>query len=144
MNQKRILGLDVGDARIGVAISDPLELTAQPFEVIPRKKDKREINRIKELIDTYQVESIVIGLPRATDGNLSAQGKKIKDFAEELVRKLSVGIVFKDEYLTTQRAEEILIESGMRREKRRDMIDKISASLILQGYLDEKRFKEVK
>lgn len=136
MTTYRVLGLDVGDVKIGVAISDPLGVTAQPLDLIKRDKKKTEIELIKKLIDEFLVEKIVVGLPRATDGNLSEQGKKIKKFADELRDIINVEIIFKEEYLSTQRAEEILIESGMRRDKRKKNVDKIAASLILQGYLD--------
>lgn len=136
MLNSRIIGLDVGDAKIGVAISDLLGLTAQPLEVIRRDKQKSELSKIIEIVKTNAVSEIVVGLPRATDGNISEQGKKIKLFTEELQKKIQVKIIFKEEYLSTQRAQEILIEFGVRREKRKGNVDKIAASLILQGYLD--------
>ncbi len=137
----RILGLDVGDVRIGVAVSDPLGYTAQPLDLIIRDKKKTEISEIKRLIDYYGIKIIIVGLPRAADGNVSEQGKKIQKFAEEVKNAISVEVIFREEYLTTQMAEEILIESGMSRSKRKQKVDKIAASLILQGYLDSLNLK---
>lgn len=139
MNYIKILGLDVGDAKIGVALSDLLGLTAQPVGIIRRDKQKGELKELENIIRENGIKEVVVGIPQASDGNLSEQGKKIKKFAEELKEKLQVEIIYKEEYLSTQAAQEILIEAGMNRMKRKQHVDKIAACLILQGHLDRRK-----
>jgi putative Holliday junction resolvase len=137
---ERILGLDIGDKRIGVAISDALEITAQPVGVLVR--DKTVWEQIERIAREREVGTIVIGLPRNMDGSLGEQARKTQEFATALQRRLGgVEILFRDERLTTAESEQLLIRAGMRREKRKMHTDAIAAALLLQSYLDQKKFE---
>ena len=127
----RIMGLDFGSKTTGVAVSDPLGITAQGIETITRKDEnklRQTCARIEELIREYEVGTIVLGYPKNMNNTLG--------FKEMLERRTNLPVVMWDERLTTNAAEQILIESGVRRENRKSVIDKIAAVLILQGYLD--------
>lgn len=137
------MGLDIGDKRIGVAISDPLGWFAQSLTVIQRTTLKRDIQAIGELVKEHDIGKMVVGLPRSMDGTLGPQAAKVEDFAVELERRLHVPLVLWDERLTTVEAERLMIEAGVRREKRREKIDAVAASLLLQGYLDFLRAQSV-
>lgn len=130
----RIMALDVGDKRVGIALSDPLNLTAQPFKVIER--GNKELQEIKKIIDEKEVSKIVLGLPLNSKGGETEQSKKIRKFAEKLKNKISVPIEFYDERFTTIEAEKVLISADIRRNKRKNVIDMLSSVLILQGYLE--------
>lgn len=135
----RILGLDYGTHTVGVAISDDLLLTAQGVETIFRKKAKAlraTCHRIEELIAEYGVERIVLGYPMNMDGSAGFRCEETLEFKEMLERRTGLPIELEDERLTTVAAEDILIESGVRREDRKSVIDKIAACIILQQYLD--------
>jgi len=140
----RIMGLDVGDRTIGIAISDGLNITAQGKETIFRESLKKDIDRIIELITEYEVTKIVSGLPYNMNGSLGPQGEKTKQFISKLEKKLiysdriqrSIEIVFWDERLTSVSAEKMLIHADVNRKKRKAVIDKVAATLILQSYLD--------
>lgn len=133
----RIMGLDLGDKTIGVAISDPLGWTAQGIEVIRRDGDTdRELNRLRELVAEYGVELVVLGLPRNMNGTLGERGEKAKAFAGEIQKALSMPVELWDERLSTVAAERILLEADTSRAKRKKVIDKVAAAIILQGYLD--------
>ncbi|OEF98913.1 Holliday junction DNA helicase RuvA [Vulcanibacillus modesticaldus] len=134
----RIMGLDVGDKTIGVAMSDQLGWTAQGVEVIKRKKIEMDLVRLREIIDEYQVEEIVVGLPKNMDGTIGPRAEKIMEFAEVLKSTFNLPLSFWDERLTTISAEKTLIEADISRKKRKQVIDKMAAMLILQGYLDNK------
>ena len=131
----RIMGIDIGERRIGVALSDPLGVTAQPVEVIDRRTVE-PLSRLKELAAQYRPEKVVFGLPRRTDGSLGTEAEKAAAFAREVATALSVPAVPWDERLTTRQAERVLISADVRRAKRRKVVDKVAAVLILQGYLD--------
>lgn len=134
----RVLGLDVGDQRIGVAVSDPLGWTAQGVDTITRTGNtKRDCNLIKDLINTYEVEIIVVGLPKNMNGTLGPQAEKIKEFAGNLQDYVGIPVVFWDERLSTVAAEKMLLSADVSRKKRKQVIDKMAASVILQGYLDK-------
>lgn len=136
----RIMGLDYGDKTVGVAISDETLLIAQPIETIKREranKLRQTYARIEVLIQEYYIDRIVVGLPLNMDGTKSSRCLKTHEFAETLERRTGLEIVFYDERLTTFAADSILSEGGVRKEKRKEYIDKIAASMILQGYLDE-------
>ena len=145
----RIMGLDVGDRTIGVAISDSLLITAQGKETIFRESIKKDIDRLVELIVEYEVTEVVAGLPYNMNGTLGAQGEKTQAFMQKFEKKLQysdriktpVTTKYWDERLTSVGAERMLIEADMRREKRREVIDKVAATLILQGYLDHLSIK---
>ena len=135
----RIMGLDFGSKTTGVAVSDPLGITAQGIETITRKDENKLRQtgaRIEELIREYDVGTIVLGYPKNMNNTLGERVEKTLAFKEMLERRTNLPVVMWDERLTTNAAEQILIESGVRRENRKSVIDKIAAVLILQGYLD--------
>ncbi len=135
----RILGLDFGSKTVGVAVSDPLGLTAQGVEIIRRKsesKQRQTLARIAELAQKYQAEKIVLGFPKNMNNTLGERAQKSLDFAEALKRRTGLDVVMWDERLTTVEANRTLMEEGIRREKRREHVDELAAIFILQGYLD--------
>ncbi len=140
----RYMGLDVGDRTIGVAISDALKITAQGKETIFRQSIKQDIDRLVDLIVEYEVTRVVSGLPMNMNGTLGPQGEKTQDFMKKLEKKIKysdridrdIEIIFWDERLTTIGAQKMLIQADVSRQKRKTVIDKIAAQLILQGYLD--------
>jgi putative Holliday junction resolvase len=132
----RILGLDYGEKRIGVAICDELGLTAQGLPTIIRKTKKHDWEILESLITNYKVEKIVIGYPVRLDSSEGIQCEKVNRFTALLEAAFSLPVVKWPETLSTKEAEEILINSGVRWEKRKKMVDKLAACLILQGYLD--------
>ncbi|OPZ74841.1 MAG: putative Holliday junction resolvase [Firmicutes bacterium ADurb.Bin456] len=139
----RIMGLDLGEKRIGVAVSDPLGWTAQGLQVIAVGGSlKAGIASIKELVRQYQVERIVVGLPRNMDGSPGSEAKRATEFAGLLSKKLGLPVEMYDERLTTVAAERVLLEADLSRARRREIIDKMAASLILQGYLDARARKD--
>ncbi len=132
----RILGLDVGQKTVGVAISDPLGFTAQGITTIRRTKKSEDVEAVKRICDEYSVETIVIGLPKNMDGSIGFAGEKIKEFSELLKEVLDLEIVFWDERLTTVAAHRAMLEADLSRGKRKKIVDKVAATYILQGYLD--------
>lgn len=135
----RIIGLDVGDKTIGVAMSDELGITAMPVTVISRTGSlKREIGEIRRLVEENGVGRIVVGMPFMLDGTKGIQAEKVDAFVEELQRRLRVPIVTWDERLTTSEVERILIASDQSREKRKKVIDKMAAAVILRSYMDSR------
>ena len=138
----RKIGLDVGDRTIGVAVSDALDITAQGITTIERVGIKKDTGKILEMIREYGCDTVVIGLPLKLDGTDSPQTEKVKEFRQRLENKLTgsgmndVKIEFYDERLTTVMAERVLIEADMSRKKRKEVIDKQAAVIILQSYLD--------
>jgi putative Holliday junction resolvase len=132
-----ILGLDVGDVRIGVAISDELGFAAHPLCTITRKNRKTDLETICDLINTHQVEEVVIGLPLMLDGEVGIQAEKVQRFANRLKREARIPIHLRDERLTTVEATEILREVGKPRKKQRYVIDQVAAVVILDGYLND-------
>lgn len=135
----RIMGLDFGSVTVGVAISDELKITAQGIEVIRRKHEnklRQTLARIEELIEEYQVESIVLGYPKNMNNTVGERGEKSEEFAEILGRRTGLEVVLWDERLTTVSAHNVLIEANVRREQRDKVVDKVAAVFILQGYLD--------
>lgn len=131
----RILCLDVGDRRIGVAVSDPLGYTAQPLETYQRVGYGPDTRHIAALAARYGTNQVLCGLPRNMDGSLGGQAEKVRALAAEL-EKAGLRISFWDERLSTVTAEQALIEGGVRREQRREVVDKVAAAVILQAYLD--------
>ncbi|ADL08107.1 Holliday junction resolvase RuvX [Thermosediminibacter oceani] len=134
----RILGLDVGNKRIGVAVSDELGITAQGVGVIERGDVKRDIERISEIVKRYQVKKVIIGLPLNMNGTLGPQGQLVKDFGEKLRHSLNLDVEYWDERLSTVTAEKVLIDADISRRKRKGVIDKLSAIVILQSFLDSR------
>jgi putative Holliday junction resolvase len=137
----RILSLDHGSKRIGVAICDELGLTAQGLATIERKSLKSDLEEISKFIREYNVEKIVIGFPKRLDGTEGIECEKVSKFAKILESKFSLPVIKWDETLSTKDAEEILIEANMSRKKRKKVIDKLAACFILERYLDHLRSK---
>lgn len=141
----RIMGLDFGSKTVGVAISDGLMITAQGIEIIRRKEEnklRRTLARIEELIGEYEVDEIVLGLPKNMNNTEGDRVEKTRAFQEMLERRTGLLVTLWDERLTTVAADKAMIESGMRREERKEHVDKIAAMLILQGYLDYRKNRE--
>ena len=135
----RIMGLDYGSKTIGVAISDPLLITAQGIEIIRRdseNKIRKSLARIEELIAEYEVNEIVLGYPKNMDDTIGERARKTEEFKDRLERRTGLNVILWDERLTTVAANEIMIESGIRRENRSKYVDEIAAMLILQEYLE--------
>lgn len=138
----RIMGLDYGSKTVGVAISDELLITAQGKEIIRREQEnklRRTCARIEELIEEYEVTQIVLGLPKNMNDTEGERAQKTHEFEEMLIRRTGLPVTLWDERLTTVAADKAMMEAGIRREKRRDYVDMIAATLILQGYLDSRR-----
>ncbi len=135
-SQIRILGLDLGEKRIGVALSDALGLTAQGLTVIQRQGRKRSLDLVVELAREHEVQEIVIGLPRHLDGRLGQGAEEALAWADELRERLHIPVHPVDERLTTMQAERVLLQADVSRRKRRQVIDKMAAGLILQAFLD--------
>ena len=137
MLYKRIMGLDVGDKRIGISLSDPLRITAQGLETFNRlDTEEKDIAHIVELIKKNDVEFIVCGLPKNMNGTIGPQAEKVMAFADKIKESCGIRIEYSDERLTTVLVERTLIEADMSRSKRRKVVDKLAAVTILQGYLD--------
>ena len=135
----RVLGLDIGEKRIGVALSDPQGLLASALTIIERRDSAADIQAILNLVEKHGVERIVIGLPRSLNGSIGQQAEKVQAFSKMLGQKVDVPVESWDEWLSTVAAERLLIEVGARRAKRKKHRDAIAASFILQGYLDRLR-----
>lgn len=135
----RIMGLDFGSKTVGVAVSDELMLTAQGLEIIRRRSEnklRRTCARIEELIEEYDVQKIVLGFPKNMNNSEGERAEKTKDFREMISRRTGLEVVLWDERLTTVAANQAMMEAGIRRERRKEYVDKIAAVFILQGYLD--------
>lgn len=133
---ERILGLDVGDKTIGVAVSDPLGFTAQGITTIKRESNKKDYETIENLLNEYSVDKVVVGLPKNMNNTIGPQGEKVIKFAQKMKNKFKIDLIYMDERMTTMSAERILIEGDVRRENRKKYIDKVAATYILQTYLD--------
>ncbi|AUB65469.1 Holliday junction resolvase RuvX [Bacillus cereus] len=136
----RILGLDVGTKTVGVAISDEMGWTAQGLETIKINEERGHFgfDRISELVKQYNVDKIVVGLPRNMNGTIGPRGEACQQFAENLRELLQLDVVMWDERLSTMAAERLLISADVSRKKRKQVIDKMAAVVILQGFLDSK------
>ncbi|MDQ7790856.1 MAG: Holliday junction resolvase RuvX [Clostridia bacterium] len=129
------MGLDIGDRRIGVALSDECLLTSQPLGVVHRSNLAEELQAIKNLVDHHDVSTVVVGLPRNMNGTLGPQAEKVLAYVDELARFLPIRVVTWDERLTTMQVERLLISADVRRKRRKEVVDKLAASLILEGYM---------
>jgi putative Holliday junction resolvase len=139
------MGLDFGSKTVGVAISDPLLITAQGIEIIERKEEnklRKTLARIEALILEYEVEEIVLGLPKNMNDSIGERAKLTMEFKDKLERRTGMPVALWDERLTTVAANKAMMEAGIRREHRKEHVDKIAACLILQGYLDCRKNKE--
>lgn len=137
----RIMGLDYGSKTIGVAVSDPLGLTAQGVEIIRREEEnklRKSLRRVEELVKEYEVEEIVLGFPKNMNNTIGERAEKSLQLKKTLERRLGLPVVMWDERLTTVEANRTLMETGVRRENRGKYVDMIAAVFILQGYLDAK------
>lgn len=135
----RIMGLDFGSKTVGVAVSDPLLLTAQGLEIIRRKSEnklRQTYARIEELAVEYEVDKFVVGLPKNMNATEGERAEKSREFADGLFRRTGIEVVLWDERLTTVAADKTMMEAGIRREHRKEYVDAIAAGFILQGYLD--------
>lgn len=135
----RILGLDVGEKRIGVALSDPLGIMAGALTVIERTTDEAAVKQIIDLARENEVERIVVGMPRSLDGSLGKQAQAVQSFVDLLKEHTQLPVVAWDERLSTVAAERTMLEVGMKRDKRKKRRDSLAAAFILQGYLDRQK-----
>lgn len=141
----RIMGLDLGSKTVGVAVSDPLLITAQGLEIIRRKDEnklRQTLARIEQLIEEYEVSEIVLGLPKNMNDTIGDRARLSLEFQDRLERRTGLPVTMWDERLTTVAADRAMMEAGIRREHRREYVDKIAAVFILQGYLDYRANQE--
>lgn len=135
----RILGLDIGTKRIGVAVSDPLGITAQSVSVVECKGSEKDLERIVALVEEYRATEIVVGVPYNMDGSEGPQAQQVRRFMAEIAVRSGLPVREWDERLSTVAAERVLLEADMSRAKRRKVVDKLAAAIILQGFLDKRR-----
>jgi putative Holliday junction resolvase len=135
----RSLGLDIGDRRIGVALSDPEGILASPFTIINRRDESQDIKAITDIIRQQQVGQVIVGLPRSLDGSLGKQAEKVKEFTQKLCEHTEIPVEYRDERLTTVMAERLRRATGSKKTREKARHDAQAAALILQGYLDEGR-----
>jgi putative Holliday junction resolvase len=133
------LGLDIGDRRIGVALSDPAGILATPLTVIECQDERQDIQVIVDIINQHQVKQVIVGLPRSMDGTIGEQAEKVMAFARRLSSQTDVPVEFRDERLTTVSARRLMQAASVRRTRKKMRDDAIAAALILQGYLEENR-----
>ncbi|GGA37809.1 putative pre-16S rRNA nuclease [Kroppenstedtia guangzhouensis] len=134
----RIMGLDLGEKRVGVAVSDPMGWTAQGVDVLHRDHPGW-MDRLAQLIEDYEVEALVVGLPRNMDGSIGTKGEACKQWGRELEERFQIPVKLWDERLSTVAVERTLIDADLSRRKRRKVVDRMAASWILQGYLEAQR-----
>jgi putative holliday junction resolvase len=134
----RVLGLDVGSRRIGIAISDPLGITAQGLETLQRQNKSKDLAALEQTVRDYQVREIVVGLPLRMSGEEGIQSEKMQAFAEELRKRLKLPVHLWDERLTSAEANRLLRETGLSIEKRAQAVDRMAAVLILQGWMENR------
>jgi putative Holliday junction resolvase len=135
----RILAVDYGEKRIGLAVSDELGITASPLMTLVRRSDDETVRQIAQLASKLRVTQIVVGLPRRTDAQEGEMERKVKAFAEKLRQAISVPVVLFDERFTTRIAEQVLLEADLSRRKRKQVRDRLAAVILLQSYLDSQR-----
>lgn len=139
MTEGRLLSLDVGTKRVGIAVSDPLFITARPVNTIMRTPEQKCVEEISSLCKEYNVSKIVVGLPYNMDGSLGFQADDVQKFSELIKTKLNFDIIYEDERLTSEDAERILIQQGKKPSKNKAMVDMVAAAIILQQHLDKRR-----
>lgn len=135
----RVLALDVGDKRIGVAISDPSQVLARSLKVIQRSR-QQDFAAVARLVEKYEVERVVVGYPRSLDGAVGEQAKKVERYVASLAEALTVPVLLWDERLSTVSAERLMREAGLRGKKKWERVDAVAAAVILQDYLDSRQF----
>lgn len=141
----RVMGLDFGSKTVGVAVSDPLLITAQGVEIIRREQEnklRRTLARIEELVKEYEVNEIVLGYPKMMNNTEGERCEKTLEFKSMLERRTGLNVELWDERLTTVEADRVMMEAGIRRENRKKYVDRIAAEFILQGYLDAYKNKD--
>ena len=138
----RIMSLDVGSRTIGIACSDALLMTAQGIETIRRTSLEKDFNRLQELISEYEVHELVVGMPKNMNGTKGERAEKTEEFVEKMKEVIDLPVSYWDERLSTVMAERQLIAADVSRKKRKSVIDKMAAVLILQGYLDRLQFNK--
>lgn len=132
----RVLGLDVGDVRIGIAVSDPIALVASAYKTLVRTSKWKDVEEVRSIIEDLKVDRVVVGLPKNMNNTLGPQGKKVQKFVNALKHNYPLDLVYIDERLTTVSAERILIEADVSRKNRKKVVDQVAATYILQQYLD--------
>lgn len=135
----RVLGIDYGEKRLGLAISDETHTIASGLEVYERSTPERDLQHLREVVERYEIEKIVLGLPLNMDGSLGPKAQEVLQFKQQLEEALKIPVEPVDERLTTQEAERVLLEADLSRRRRRAIRDRLAAVLILQGYLDRQR-----
>lgn len=140
---KRWLALDLGHVRIGVALSDPLGITAQPLTVLKSAGTQKDLIALGELVNQHEVTQVIVGLPLNMDGTESSQTKKVREFTQKLSARLNVPVFFVDERLTSRQAERTMRESGVKSEKQRGKVDQVAAAILLQAALKGASLTEV-
>jgi len=138
----RVLAVDYGEKRIGLAVSDELGITASPLMTLTRRSDDETVRQIAQLASKLRVAQIVVGLPRRTDAQEGEMERKVKAFAEKLRQKVSVPVVLFDERFTTRIAEQVLLEADLSRRKRKQVRDRLAAVILLQSFLEAQRMRE--
>ena len=138
----RKLGLDIGDKRIGIAVSDALNITANTKGFIKRTDHRKDLKEIKNYIKEYNIGELIVGLPKNMDGSIGLQAEKTKQYVNFLKNNLDIPVKMWDERLSSREAEKLLIKADVSRQKRKKVIDGVAASIILQGYLDMKKNKK--
>ena len=139
---QRILGLDLGQKRIGLALSDKLGCTAQGLDTLVRSDINRDIESLRELVEKYEVKEIVVGLPLNMNGSLGPSARKVMEFIGILKKKLGLPIKSRDERLSSLQAEGVLLKADLSRQKRKKVVDKLAAQLILQSYLESREERQ--
>ena len=137
-----LLGLDIGDIRIGVALSDELGVAAHPLCTLTRKNRKVDLIAISDLVSIHKVERVVIGLPISLDGSIGPQAEKVQNFAKRLAQVIDIPIEFQDERFTTAEAEDLLRDLNKERKEQKELIDEVAAVIILRDYLNQNRETE--
>ncbi len=135
----KVMSIDYGDARTGIAFSDPLGMLASPYDVIKESYQPKLVTKLVEIINKEKPAKIIIGLPRNMDGSYGFRCDKCKELGEELTKVVDVEIAFEDERLTTVMAHDVLSKNNVRGQKRKDVVDAVSAVMILQSYLDKNK-----
>ncbi len=136
--------MDLGERTIGIAVSDPLLLTAQGLTVLRRRSPTEDFQELDSIKDEYSVKEVVLGLPRMMDGSIGPRGRISQEFAQSLRKRWGIPVHLWDERLSTVAAERILLEADLSRRRRKNLIDKTAAVLILQGFLDRRRNEKIR
>jgi putative Holliday junction resolvase len=136
VKRMRLMALDIGDRRIGVALSDPSKTLARSLRVVRRRSEEADVLEIASLVEEYEVEKIVVGHPLQLDGTAGEQARRVEAYVEKLREAAGVPIILRDEGLSTVRAREMMIEAGTKQKDRRTRIDAVAAAVILQDYID--------